>query len=277
MQVTKEISSGLKRTIGAMTRLRTPKFARIARELMIEDARWHSRPLSMWRIDLWKSWRDRHSMARPPVLAVPHKNWRHHIATLNVNGLAKKRLDVIDLLGKEQISICALQETLVSSRAFPVQIPGYISYTQHWGDGFRGQTLLIKSNLSSYEVGREAQLYIHIKVSGLPRMTQPVHVIAVYLPSGGAYRRQRTELLGKLLALNRRILDATPGAPVIFLGDWNMDKNELDQKLQTPTTGLRIYKPVGSALTRFPVRGFSRDIDHMVVSAGTYGIFRRPE
>jgi exonuclease III len=276
MQVTRDIASGLKRTIRAMTQLRTPKFTRAARELMDEGARWRTRPLSLWRIDLWKDWRDRPTIARPPVIAVPQSRWRHHIATLNVNGFARKRLDVIELLTKEQISICALQETLVSSRAFPVQMPGYVSYTQHWGEGFRGQTLLVKSDLSSYEVGREARLYIHVKVSGLPRITQPVHVIAVYLPSGGEYRGLRTELFHKLLALNKKILDATPGAPVIFLGDWNMNQAELEQKLQTPLTGLQVYKPVGSALSRFPTRGLSRDIDHMVVSAGMNGILRRP-
>ena len=276
LYVTKDVASGLKRTIRSMTQHRTPKFIRVTKDLMIEGTKWRSRPLSLWRIDLWKAWRDRPTIASPPMLAIPECQWRDHIATLNVNGLASKRLDVTEFLKTEQVSICALQETLTSHRALPVQMQGYTSYTQYWGDAFRGQTLLVRNHLSSYEVGREEHLYIHIKVNGLSGITQPVHVIAIYLPSGGCFRGRRTELILKLLALNRKILEATPGAPVIFLGDWNMQPHELEPKLESQKTGLRIYKPVGSALSRFPINGEGRAIDHMVVSGGAYGIFRRP-
>lgn len=276
MWVSQDIANGLRRTITSMTRKRTPKFVRAVRELAEEEVRFRCRPLSLWRIDMWKSWRDRNTTASAPVIAIPKTQWRDRIATLNVNGLLRKKFDVTAMLEKEQIGICALQETLISARAFPVHVQGYTSYVQHWGEGFRGQAILVKNHLSSYEVGREPKLYIHIKVSGLSGIKQPVHVIAVYLPSGGWHRGERTQLITKILALNRKILTETPGAPVIFLGDWNEEPKTLMTKLQTDKTGLRIYRPVGSALTRFPTRGKSRAIDHMVVSAGAYRLFKRP-
>lgn len=276
LTVTMDVASVLKRTVRSMTERRTAKFVRAIRELMVDNAEWRTRPVGLWRIDLWKAWRDRPTVARAPALAVPQSHWRDHVATLNVNGLAKKQLEALEFMTTQQISICALQETLISSRASPVRMQGYRSYTQHWGDGFRGQMLLVREHLSSYEVGREAQLYIHIKVSGLPGVAKPLHVIAVYMPSGGLYRGERTQRIKKVLALNRKILDENPGAPVMVLGDWNMTPQELGAKLETDLTGLRILRPVGSALSRFPTRGRPGAIDHMVVSAGAQAILRRP-
>lgn len=85
-----------------------------------------------------------------------------------------------------------------------------------------------------------------------------MHVIAVYIPSGGAYCGRCTEILPKLLTLNAKILEATPDALVIFLGDWNVSQVELGNKLQTPITGLTIHKSVGSALSRFPTHELMR-------------------
>ncbi|KAH7904220.1 Endonuclease/exonuclease/phosphatase, partial [Hygrophoropsis aurantiaca] len=274
MYVSAEVASGLKRTIRSMTENRTPKFVRATKSWADATAEWRSRPLSLWRIDLWKAWRDRPSAPAPELPDLT--SWRDHFATLNINGLASKKFDLEHMLEEEQISVCALQETLVSSRAYPVQMEGYTTYNQYWGDGFRGQTLLVRNHLSSYEVGREDKLYIHIKVSGLPDVHQPVHIIAVYLPSGGNCRRERTECIRKLLALNRKILNNTPGAPVIFLGDWNEEPRLLSEKLRTEESGLRRYVPVGSPLTRFPTRNDPAAIDHMVVSAGAYAMMRRP-
>lgn len=276
MSVTNDVAAVLKRTIRSMTEQRTAKFVKVMRGLMVDGAKWRDRPVGRWRIDLWKDWRDRPTVAKPPLIAVPESDWRDHVATLNVNGLAKKQVEVTEFMSAQQVSICALQETLVSARAGPVRIEGYRSYTQSWEDGFRGQTILVKEHLSSYEVGREARLYIHIKVSGLPGVAMPLHVIAVYMPSGGNYRGERTQRVRKILEVNRKILDESPGAPVVILGDWNMDPQELGSKLETGLTGLQVHKPVGSALSRFPARGRPNAIDHMVVSAGARALWRRP-
>lgn len=275
MFVTRDVSCGIKQTIKGMTCMRTPTFVRMVKERNPEVTRWRSRPISRWRIDLWKEWRDRPSTA--PALTTPTvEKWRDHFMTLNINGLASKRDELTMILLKEQISVCALQETLLSGRAYQVRVPGYTVYTQHWCEGFRGQTLLVRSHLSSYEVGRKENEYIHVKISGLPGVGQPVHVVAVYLPSGGNFRGERSRRVRTILELNRKILRNTPGAPVIIMGDWNMDPTMLQGKLESPTTGLKVYKTKGSTYSRFPLGKKPSAIDHMVVSTGTLNMLRRP-
>lgn len=274
MYVDAAVAAGLKRTIKSMSELRTPKFVRVTKTYISPDVKWRSRAISLWRVDLWKDWRDRPE--RPNQTNIDCIPRRNHIMTLNVNGLASKQLDVANLLLNEQISICALQETLVSERAYRVRFEGYTAYTQNWKDGFRGQTLLVRNHLSSYEVEREDHLYIYIKVSGLPGVGKPVHVIALYLPSGGNFKRERRKLIRKVHELNRSILKDSPGAPIIILGDWNMDREEVQKNLVPEITGLQILRAKGSPLSRFPTNAPARAIDHMVVSAGMINILRNP-
>jgi exonuclease III len=274
LYVHNSVSAGLKRTVRSMTKDRTPKFVDATQDWVPEGVKRRARPLSQWRIDLWKGWRDRPELKSTTTETIPQKH--NHIVSLNINGLASKKLELIDLLEREQISICALQETLVSAKAYQVNIPGYVTYTQHWCEGFRGQAILVKNHLSSYEVGRQDKHYLHVKVNGLPGVEQPVHIIALYLPSGGNFRRKRREYIRKVLVLNREILDNQPGAPIIILGDWNMTPDNVSKELEPDITGLRLYKTKGSPLSRFPKNTCPKAIDHMVVSDGAVSVLKRP-
>ncbi|TFY81456.1 hypothetical protein EWM64_g2557 [Hericium alpestre] len=146
----------------------------------------------------------------------------------------------------------------------------------HKKDGFQGMTIVVKDTLSSYEVKRESQLYIYVKINGLPGINHPIHVVAIYLPSGGNFRRERRKRIRKLLDLNREILHDAPGAPIVFLGDWNLDTEELTPELHSELSGLHIHRAMGSALSRFPLNTSARALDHLVVSQGMVRYLRRP-
>lgn len=141
---------------------------------------------------------------------------------------------------------------------------------------FCGQTLLVSNHLSSYEVERENHLYIYIKVNGILGVGQPIHVISIYLPSGGNFRRARRKLTRKVLELNQTILQETPGAPIVILGDWNMESETVRKEIAPEITGLQLLCTKGSSLSRFPSNGPARAIDHVVASAGMVNVLRNP-
>lgn len=271
------VSSGIKRAFQAMATNRTPRFVRMTRSagLLQPGIQWRTRAISMWRMDMWKAWRDRPQRARIAPPPMP-KTYRDNLMTINVNGLKSKCMEVKHVLIEKEVSVCAMQETLMSPRAFQIHMPGYKSYVMHRKEGFRGQTLYVQSRLSSYEVGRVDGLYIHVKVAGLSGTTVPVHVIAVYLPSGGNFITERAARVRKLLKVTKKLLRADKDAPIIVLGDWNITPNALETLLLPAVSGMSVYKPKGSDLTRFPKRGKRSAIDHFVVSRGAMAILRRP-
>ncbi|TFK16697.1 DNase I-like protein, partial [Coprinopsis marcescibilis] len=253
------LADNLKRTIRNKTVLRTPYFCRVMRDHMLKPVK----ALGKWRVDLYKAWRDRKGTRRPNIAEKPDV-WHDGIATFNLNGFPSKKEDLCRFLEKGQVSVCAIQETLVSERNYPIRCEGYTVYTQHWAEGFRGQAVLVKNHLTSYEVGRVEGVYIHVKINGIHQMANPLHVIAVYLPSGGAERGRKTTIILDLLVLHRKITLADPEASVVILGDWNYEGHLLDVKLRTMETGLSRLPVRGSPLTRFPKMGRPTSIDHIV-------------
>ncbi|GBE87773.1 LINE-1 retrotransposable element ORF2 protein [Sparassis crispa] len=277
MMVKKEVGSGLKRTISSMTRERTPKFVKATKGDLDPSVKWRSRAVSLWRIDLWRSWRDRKVNSNGKKQTSPAVNSRTaRIMTLNLNGFKSKAIELEQLLCKEKIKVCAIQETLVTDRAHQLRVPGYTTYAQNWTTGFRGQAVLVHQSLSSYLVEQKEGHYIHVKISGLTRNSVPVHVIAIYLPSGGNFVRERRKRIREILAINKRVLTHTPGAPIIILGDWNMSAAQIGQEINPPITGLQVLQTRGSPLSRFPVNGAPKSLDHIVVSASGRIHLRRP-
>jgi exonuclease III len=275
LYVDKAVSSGLKRTIRSMTEHRSsPTLTKALKSSLFPGVNVRTLAVSRWRIDLWKPWRDRVS---PPakIKIQPSENWHDAFMTINVNGLTSKYAEVTDMLLAEQISVCAIQEHLVSARAYKIRFTGYTVYTQHWKEGFRGQALLVRNHLSSYEVGSVEDLYIHIKVNGIKGLTEPANVIAVYLPSGGNFRRERKRRLRLITDLCQKILEKAPQAPILIMGDWNMRTTELRPLIES-RQNLTLIKTRGSPLSRFPTRAAPADIDHMIGSPSMERLIRRP-
>jgi hypothetical protein len=84
--------------------------------LPLYDLKQYWRPnkeMSWWRLDVYRSWRDRELRYTPPR-SVPLRPTSHGFATLNVNGLNGKRSEFIDFLFERRLGFVAVQETLIS-------------------------------------------------------------------------------------------------------------------------------------------------------------------
>jgi exonuclease III len=137
-------------------------------------------------------------MRKVKAMAVPSEI---KLASLNVNGLPSKREQVAEFIEKECITVCALQETLVSAKQYPVHVPGFRTYARNWQDGFRGQAVLVHSSLPSYEVPHVKEKFpgyehlLHVKVahvSGLEGPSRSLHFVGVYFPLEGSMQANRS-------------------------------------------------------------------------------------
>ncbi|KAH7902912.1 Endonuclease/exonuclease/phosphatase, partial [Hygrophoropsis aurantiaca] len=245
---------------------------------------WRRGACSSWRISIWRSWRDRvqSTNTTTSVKSVLSGAPRNGLLSLNVNGFHSKRVQLEDLLDQERVAVCALQETLVSQNQYPVVLPGYNTFAAPWKEGFRGAAVLVDQRLAAYEIphGKEKlegyKFLIHVKVSGLSGLSKPLHFIAAYLPSGGAYRALRTSGLEAIIDLFKKILDRERGAMIVCMGDLNAEPQRLDKVLARSADSALRFAPRGSALTRFPIRGRLTALDHMVVSPMAREVFLKP-
>ncbi|KAN0083943.1 Endonuclease/exonuclease/phosphatase, partial [Tylopilus felleus] len=270
------LGASLVRELREMTRRRSPSFVKsLQRSGRLKD--YHSLVVSGWRFAVWQSWRDRRTtdssrLTSEISLAATHSGMR--LATLNVNGFPSKREQVSQFLEEERITVCTLQETLVSTAQYPIIVPGFRTYARAWQEGFRGLAVLVRTHLPSYEVphGKEKlegyKYLLHVKIAripGLPGHNRSLHFVGVYLPSGGNMRAGRTAGIKALSHLYESILRREVGALVVAMGDFNCKPPELIKKMAA-ANGLHYHQPRGSPVTRFPARGAPASLDHMVAS-----------
>lgn len=284
MWVRGDLGAALVRELREMTRHRTPSFVRsLERTARLLDYR--SKVCSGWRFAVWQSWRDRRSHSDPQPtrkvkMAFPGGI---RLATLNINGFPSKREQVSEFLSKERIAVCALQETLVSVSQYPVRVPGYRTYARDWQEGFRGQAVLVLADLPSYEVPHvkerlEGYKYLlHVKIASIPGIPGPprsLHFIGVYLPSGGNMRAKRTAGFKALTHLYDGIMRNEHGALVAAMGDYNAPPLVCQKRMGG--SSLSHHQPVGSSVSRFPLRGPPASLDHLLVSPVAKVFCKRP-
>jgi exonuclease III len=267
MWVRPDIASSLVRTIRRMTRDRTRDFVSIPRPVPGRTT-----IMSSWRVAFWRSYGDRKD-TKVSIPSKPEESF-NCLATFNVNGLHRKRGELIDFLTTERVAICAVQETLISDKNYPPKIKGYRSFSLPKVAGFRGQALLVRSNLPAYEVPcKYNPNVLYVRVSRVGRLTEPLHVFAVYLPSGGAERGRKTELLHSIRDLARGILGENPNAPILCLGDFNVIPSRVES---LDPDVLRYMVPVGDPDSRFASNGDSKPLDHFLASESASRIIHKP-
>ena len=228
-----------------------------------------------WRVDVYRSWRDR-AIRKKPVKVSPPVDAVCAVATLNINGIRNKLLELTDFLTEEDVSVCAVQETLEAG-GYYVQCPeGYRIYSKPKTKGFRGHAILVKSQLTSHLEKTDNDHIIHVKVSGLGQARNIIHVVGCYLPSGGNFRRLRTIILDAIHLLCTKLIAKNPDVKILVMGDMNDQANHIDNCLNDLVLGLKVLRPRGSDLTRFPKRGKSSAIDHIICNEGMRSIIRRP-
>lgn len=281
LTVTAELGDGLKRMIRRRTSKRTPYLMKLLRSMgSVRKDRPSLEILSKWRVMAYQPYFDRIKVDKPVASSInqPARPLGDVLLSLNVNGFHKKVAQVEDMIRTECPMIVALQETLSAVRHYPVVVKGYRTFAKPWQEGFRGQALLVDVRLPCYELPHDDSTYlIHVKVSGVPGATGPLHVFSVYLPSGGNYRKERTRLIGKLGERVNDALKADRNAAIVALGDFNIEEDALDKKLRRHAKGLLRFSGVGSTWTRFPARRDWRPsgLDHFVGSSNANLLFRK--
>lgn len=219
-----------------------------------------------WRIDFYRSYRERRIAATPATIPSPPKTNPVGIMTFNINGFLNKRTEFEYLLEKENVAICAMQETLVSEGRFMRNIMDFNAFSIPKKEGFRGQMILVKNSLSAYRPRWVSQHILYVKVSGFQGLNRAIHVVSVYLPSGGSRRVERNQQLAHLNSLISEIGTKERDPLILVLGDWNATSEEIS-KVMVPSIGMEILGTRGSPISRFPKSGSGRAIDHMMVSA----------
>ena len=227
-----------------------------------------------WKIDFWRQWRDR-PIRRQTVTPISAKSRECNIATLNINGLRSKIEDVSIMLDKEEIAICAIQETLIEEDRYPIWPSEYSVNESPRSKGFRGHCLLIRKDLTANSIKTGNKGILHSKVYKIPGTVQPTHVLAVYAPSGSTHRVKRRKLLEELRQMVWEITLKEPESAVIIMGDFNAQVDEI-RKTFLSNGGMEIFETRGRPETRWPSNKSPSAIDHIMVNANAKSRFRAP-
>jgi exonuclease III len=281
MWVRSDASSHISRVVREMTRRRSRSVIEAFKELGFVRPEFRDSVVSSWRLSVYENWHDRGSDSgslklKKGSLTPQYKS----IGCWNVNGLRSRQLELVELLAKEMPVVFAIQETLVTSKEYPFRVQGYVVYSALKRKGFRGQCLLVRDEVASYEVPHKEKYkplkdyVIHVKISKLGGLIRPVHVLAVYMPSGGNFRSIRSNLLKLVVGLGNEILRKDPSVSVILLGDFNTSEKEMDKK---DIEALVRLKPIGSSATYFPKGIAKSSIDHILIGGGIREIMKSPE
>ena len=235
------------------------------------------KPLSMrvtksWRVKRWLSWKERHKNRSESTRKCQRQPLGRGIFTWNVRGYRRNKEIISEVLEENCVSVACLQETLVREDNFPLTINGYVSYTKPAKDGFRGLALLVDDRLSSYEDPTDEDHLIHVKISGVEGDNDIFHIIGLYLPSGGTFRKERSKLIGKVKRLTEEIGRLNPDSRVVILGDLNTTAYNLDKRILKGSALQRLH-PVGNDLTYFTNTGRGKSLDHILCNPlGTVAI-----
>ncbi|KAI5980979.1 Endonuclease/exonuclease/phosphatase, partial [Pisolithus albus] len=217
------VAAGVKRGL-YLTATQRRRGTKELNKFPLYNLRWlwkHDKRTSRWRLDTWKSWRDR-KLEVPQVRLAIEEPPRKGFATLNINGMGAKKPGVESFLRRCKLGVLAIQETLLGKSQYRFYVWDYEVYQRPKETGFRGHALLVSRRFPSYEVSPgKSKCFIHVKITKLSG-ERPWHVISVYLPSGGNRRSERTDCLRQILAEYREIVSKDGEAKVVIMGDFNM-------------------------------------------------------
>jgi len=229
-----------------------------------------------WRIAEYKPFRARR---RHSGEAVPPGDMWKNIASWNVNGFQSKTLQITDFMYKEKVGVIGVQETLHNSARYPLRVQGYSTFSIDRQEGFRGQAILVREYYPAYRIPHAEPQILHVKISqwGLSDgSTTQLHIISIYLPSGGNRRSERKRILVEVFNIKSKILKSDCNANIIVLGDYNMTREDLD-KLVRREVDVDLIKTCGAPFTRFPTGDKDPSaLDHVIATSTINLLFKKP-
>lgn len=222
-----------------------------------------------WRLAEWRPFC--HRITRP-VKPVPQYT---SIMTWNVNGFDSKKFMIEKVAHDEKVGILLLQETLHNSACSPLCLQDYNTFSIERVAGFRGQAILVHTNIRAYQIMHEEKFLLHVKISKWNNDACNMHVLSIYLPSGGNRRGARTACYAKLTQLSQDISAKDKDAVILLAGDFNEDEIRIQKRLENHKD--ICYIPTnGAPSSRFPRAGKAKALDHFVGSKSFLQIFQKP-
>src|SRR5690554_2491674 len=202
------------------------------------------------------------------------------VASWNIRSVANKRPEIELFLKQENVAVLALQETRRPQYGWPIRVKGYQCFETldvAGQPGQRGVALLVREELVAYQVGDVSCSYmVAVKAAGANGMD--MLIASVYVPPRGCQNRESALRQIKRAAVKlMRNNNNRNNRQVLFMGDWNMGREQLAQMLTRWRTSvpLLVRGCSGSALSFFGSRTW-KDLDHMVVSSQCMGQLGRP-
>jgi exonuclease III len=229
-----------------------------------------------WRLAIWQPWRERRLT---PADMTPINRLRPNltsVATWNINGFWRKLKEIENFVDSEKVAVLALQETLVSACHYSIRMKGYRCFWSNAEEDFRGIATLVDETLAVYQVPHDENWLVHVKVFGYAGWSGPTHFINVYLKSGGNHRRERGKALAHVVGIIDNALRRDSEARFMILGDFNESGDQIFRHLNVGgrASPLTIAPVVGSDITRFPIRGQPRSLDHILINKTCARLFR---
>lgn len=156
----------------------------------------------------------------------PGNNLGPRVGTLNINGIREKKTDLQFYLEERGIQCLALQETLLRATDWKVRIPGYHCFTMcgEHGASIRGVSMLVSKRMSGYVVGKGSAWHLCVRVFG-ENLRRPWILCSVYIPS----KRDGNDAIDHLVNDMNRIGHEYPTDPIVLMGDWNREEEEVTQ------------------------------------------------
>ena len=178
------------------------------------------------------------------------------VATYNINGLKRKKMEVRTFLQDVRCDVLGLQETLIRASDWHLRVPGYrcVASTGNTIHSQRGIALLVADKFSCNPVGRSSPYWVFARILG-STLAKPVIVGTVYIPH--VHRREALEKLPLAVASLRA---KYPEDPLVLMGDWNSDLHDVQGEVSHWPTPVRVVPNRGHKATR--AQG-DRTIDHI--------------
>ena len=185
------------------------------------------------------------------------------VATYNINGIKKKRVDLQYFLEKEEIEVLGIQETLQQAADWPIKIPGFHSYvsTSSKTSSKRGVAVLISTKFNGSPVGKSSPFWVMVRIYGQD-LVSPLIFCSVYVP----WRVDRELVLNLLPIEISKVQDKYPGDPIVIGGDFNMLLPALEKRTSRWDTMFRFLPNLGGVPTRranVSQNSSPRSIDHI--------------
>ncbi|CAB1120328.1 unnamed protein product [Ectocarpus sp. CCAP 1310/34] len=168
------------------------------------------------------------------------------VATLNINGVKSKKIQLQRVLAMYRINCIALQETTLTVTDWALNVPGYRTFAVYGErtSSTRGAAILLRNKMGAQTVGKSSPWHTFVRCYGLGKV--PLRTV----------RNQMRDLRVKY-----------PNDSIILMGDFNRLRPRVEQWFNCAYESIRVWELTGKdADLGTRDHGSKRVIDHIMTS-----------